>query len=139
MLLFSATFNDTVKNFVTRIVKDYNQMFVKKEELSLQSVKQYKVKCPDELSKILVIKDKIFEIGQKLGQTIIFVRTKNSAGMLHKALVDFGYEVTTIQGALRQEDRDKIIKEFKDGLTQVLISTDLLARGFDQSRVIKYF
>ena len=114
-------------------------MFVKKEELSLQSVKQYKVKCPDELSKILVIKDKIFEIGQKLGQTIIFVRTKNSAGMLHKALVDFGYEVTTIQGALRQEDRDKIIKEFKDGLTQVLISTDLLARGFDQSRVIKYF
>lgn len=139
MLLFSATFNDTVKNFVTRIVKDYNQMFVKKEELSLQSVKQYKVKCPDELSKILVIKDKIFELGQKLGQTIIFVRTKNSAGMLHKALVDFGYEVTTIQGALRQEDRDKIIKEFKDGLTQVLISTDLLARGFDQSRVIKYF
>ena len=139
MLLFSATFNDTVKKFVTRIVKDYNQMFVKKEELSLQSVKQYKVKCPDELSKILVIKDKIFEIGQKLGQTIIFVRTKNSAGMLHKALVDFGYEVTTIQGALRQEDRDKIIKEFKDGLTQVLISTDLLARGFDQSRVIKYF
>ncbi|RVW47949.1 DEAD-box ATP-dependent RNA helicase 38 [Vitis vinifera] len=128
-------FNDTVKNFVTRIVKDYNQMFVKKEELSLQSVKQYKVKCPDELSKILVIKDKIFELGQKLGQTIIFVRTKNSAGMLHKALVDFGYEVTTIQGALRQEDRDKIIKEFKDGLTQVLISTDLLARGFDQSRV----
>ena len=139
MLLFSATFNDTVKKFVTRIVKDYNQMFVKKEELSLQSVKQYKVKCPDELSKILVIKDKIFELGQKLGQTIIFVRTKNSAGMLHKALVDFGYEVTTIQGALRQEDRDKIIKELKDGLTQVLISTDLLARGFDQSRVIKYF
>ncbi|KAL6337141.1 hypothetical protein AAG906_036455 [Vitis piasezkii] len=117
-------FQQYSKNFVTRIVKDYNKMFVKKEELSLQSVKQYKVKCPDELSKIL-----------KLGQTIIFVRTTNGAGMLHKALVDFGYKVTTIQGALRQEDRDKIIKEFKDGLTQVLISTDLLAQGFDQSRV----
>ena len=138
MLLFSATFNDQVKNFVTRVIKDYNQMFVKKEELSLEAVKQFKVKCPDELSKILVIKDKIFELGQKLGQTIIFVRTKNSARMLHTALVGHGYEVTTIQGALKQEDRDKIIKEFKDGLTQVLISTDLLARGFDQSRVIKY-
>ena len=138
MLLFSATFNDQVKNFVTRVVKDYNQMFVKKEELSLEAVKQFKVKCPDELSKILVIKEKIFELGQKLGQTIIFVRTKNSARMLHTALVNYGYEVTTIQGALKQEDRDKIIKEFKDGLTQVLISTDLLARGFDQSRVIKY-
>nr|GMC78830.1 DEAD-box ATP-dependent RNA helicase 38 [Ipomoea batatas]GME18263.1 DEAD-box ATP-dependent RNA helicase 38 [Ipomoea batatas] len=72
---------------------------------------------------------------QKVGQTIIFVRTRNSAHMLHKSLVDYGYEVTTIQGALKQEDRDKIIKEFKEGLTQVLISTDLLARGFDQSQV----
>ncbi|KAJ0087696.1 hypothetical protein Patl1_32298 [Pistacia atlantica] len=89
VLLFSATFNDTVKNFVARVVKDYNQLFVKKEELSLESVKQYKVKCPDELSK----------------------------------------------GALKQEDRDKIVKEFKDGLTQVLISTDVLARGFDQQQV----
>ncbi|CAL5422255.1 unnamed protein product [Camellia sinensis] len=50
----------------------------------------------------------------------------------HKTPTDDGYEVTTVQGALKQEDRDKIVKEFKDGLTQVLISTDLLARGFDQ-------
>ena len=55
--------------------------------------------------------------------------------MLHKALVEFGYDVTTIQGALNQAERDKIVKEFKDGLTQVLISTDLLARGFDQQQV----
>ncbi|XP_022899578.1 DEAD-box ATP-dependent RNA helicase 38 isoform X2 [Olea europaea var. sylvestris] len=140
VLLFSATFDDAVRAFVTKIVKeifvrDYNQMFVKKEELSLESVKQYKVQCPDELSKIMVIKDKIFEIGEKVGQTIIFVRSRNSASMLHQALVKYGYEVTTIQGALKQEDRDRIIKEFKEGLTQVLISTDLLARGFDQSQV----
>ncbi|MFS8026481.1 putative RNA helicase [Helianthus anomalus] len=140
VLLFSATFNETVKAFVSKIVKDlfvqdYNQLFVKKEELSLDSIKQYKVNLPDELSKIMVIKDKIMDLGEKVGQTIIFVRTKRSAGMLHDALVKYGYEVTTIQGALTQEDRDKIVKEFKDGLTHVLISTDLLARGFDQSQV----
>ncbi|KDP29205.1 hypothetical protein JCGZ_16594 [Jatropha curcas] len=136
ILLFSATFDETVKNFVSRIVrKDYNQLFVKKEELSLDAIKQYKVYCPDELAKILVIKDRILEVGEKLGQTIIFVSSKRSAGMLHKALVELGYEVTTIHGALTHEDRDKIVKEFKDGLTQVLISTDLLARGFDQQQV----
>ncbi|KAL9455321.1 hypothetical protein AB3S75_010686 [Citrus x aurantiifolia] len=135
VLLFSATFNETVKNFVTRVVKDYNQLFVKKEELSLESVKQYKVYCPDELAKVMVIRDRIFELGEKMGQTIIFVRTKNSASALHKALRDFGYEVTTIMGATIQEERDKIVKEFKDGLTQVLISTDVLARGFDQQQV----
>nr|GEV79904.1 DEAD-box ATP-dependent RNA helicase 38 [Tanacetum cinerariifolium] len=140
VLLYSATFNDKVKVFVSKIfkeifVKEYNQLYVKKEELSLDSVKQYKVKVPDELSKIMVIKDKIMFLAQKLGQTIIFVRTRQSAGYLHKALVNEGYPVTTIQGALNQEDRDTIIKEFKAGLTTVLISTDLLARGFDQSQV----
>ncbi|KAL4354947.1 hypothetical protein GQ457_06G009440 [Hibiscus cannabinus] len=136
VLLFSATFSETVKNFVSKTVKrDHNQLFVKKEELSLESVKQYKVNVPDELSKVMVIKERIFEFGERLGQTIIFVRTRNSASTLHKSLVELGYEVTTIQGALNQSDRDKIVKEFKDGLTQVLISTDLLARGFDQQQV----
>ncbi|KAL7171934.1 hypothetical protein ACSBR2_031595 [Camellia fascicularis] len=140
MFLFSTTFDDAVKAFVSKIVEDlfqgdYNQMFVNKEELSLESVKQYKVKCPDELAKIMVIKDKNFELGQRVGHTIIFVHTRNSANKLHKALTDDGYEVTTIQGALKQEDRDKLVKEFKDGLTQVLISTDLLVRGFDQSQI----
>ncbi|KAL8204943.1 hypothetical protein R6Q57_010566 [Mikania cordata] len=140
VLLFSATFNDTVKSFASKIVNDlfvqgYNQLFVKKEELSLDSIKQYKVNLPDELSKIMVIKDKMMDLGEKVGQTIIFVKTKTSAGMLHEAHVKYGYEVTTIHGALKQEDRDKIVKEFKDGLTHVLISTDVLSRGFDQSRV----
>ncbi|CAO2839444.1 unnamed protein product [Amaranthus hypochondriacus] len=135
VLLFSATFSERVKSFVERTIHNYNQLFVKKEELSLESVKQYKVRCPDELAKIKVVGEKILELGQKLGQTIIFVRTRNSAGYLHRALTDLGYEVTTIQGALTHDDRDKIVKEFKDGLTKVLISTDLLARGFDQSQV----
>ena len=138
VLLFSATFNETVKNFVSRIVKEYNELFVKKEELSLESIKQYKVYCPDELTKIQIIKEKIFDLGENLGQRIIFVRTRNSASMLHKQLTQDGYAVTTIQGAITPEDRDKIVKEFRDGLTQVLISTDLLARGFDQQQVPLY-
>ena len=83
-----------------------------------------------------VIKNKIFEFGQKVGQTIIFVRTRESARMLHQELAKEGYKCTSIHGAQRQEYRDKIIKEFKDGLTTDLITTDLLARGFDQSQVL---
>ncbi|KAK1400856.1 hypothetical protein POM88_000461 [Heracleum sosnowskyi] len=83
----------------------------------------------------MIIKDKILEMAQKVGQIIIFVRTRISASMLHRSLVEYGYQVTTIQGAFKQEDRDTIVKEFKEGLTQVLISTDLLARGFDQPQV----
>lgn len=135
MLLFSATFNETVKAFVSRVIKDGNQMFVKKEELSLDVVKQYKVHCPDESAKIQVIKERIFELGEKLGQTIIFAHSRDSAKALHKSLASVGWECTTIHGAVDKELRDTIVKEFKDGLTQVLISTDLLSRGFDQSQV----
>ncbi|KAK8924194.1 DEAD-box ATP-dependent RNA helicase 38 [Platanthera zijinensis] len=135
VLLFSATFNDNVKTFVSRVVDDANQIFVKKEDLKLEKVKQYKVYCPDEVAKIGVIKDKIFEFGQKVGQTIIFTHTRESAKKLHQTLTKDGYECTAVQGALKQEDRDIIIKEFKNGVTKVLITTDLLARGFDQSQV----
>ncbi|KAJ0255274.1 DEAD-box ATP-dependent RNA helicase 38 [Hirschfeldia incana] len=134
VLLFSATFNETVKDFVQRTVKDPNQLFVKREDLKLDSVKQFKVVCPREQNKIEVIKDQIMELGD-IGQTIIFVGTRASAGNLHKALADMGYDVTSVHGNITQEDRDKIVKEFKDCLTQVLIATDVLARGFDQQRV----
>jgi ATP-dependent RNA helicase DDX19/DBP5 len=135
--MFSATFNDTVKNLITKIVgKENNELFVKKEDLSFAAVKQYKVRVPDELSKIEVINNYILEIGEKVGQTMIFVHTINSAKMLHKALFDRGYKVSSIIDVLEYNERDKIIEEFKDGLTQILISSDVLARGFDNQQVL---
>lgn len=135
VLLFSATFNDRVKDFVTKVIRDGNQIFVKKEELTLEKVKQYKVQVPDESAKIEVIRDKIFEFGQKVGQVIIFVRTKQSTKNVHNALTREDYVCSSIQGSLDQSEREKIIQEFKDGYTKVLISTDVLARGFDQAQV----
>lgn len=93
----------------------------------------YKVNLPDEVSKIMLIRDKILK--SREGQSIVYVRTITSARMLHKALVEYGYTVTAIQGVSVQEDRDKMMKQFEDGLTQVLISIDAFARGFDHSRV----
>ena len=87
-------------------------------------------------SKIEVITNYILEIGEKVGQTMIFVHTINSAKMLHKALFDMGYKVSSILDTLELDERDKIIEEFKDGLTQVLISSDVLARGFDNQQVL---
>ncbi|XP_040373204.1 DEAD-box ATP-dependent RNA helicase 38 [Rosa chinensis] len=135
VLQFSATFDETVRNFISRVVKDKNELFVKKEELSLAAVKQYKVYCPDELTKIDVIKTKIFDLGENIGQRIIFVGSKASARMLHKQLHEDGYAVTNVHGALTPEHRDKTIKEFREGYTQVLIATDMLARGFDSQQV----
>jgi ATP-dependent RNA helicase DDX19/DBP5 len=70
-----------------------------------------------------------------LGQSIIFARTKNSASELHRKLAEDGFKCTSIQGGLSHEERDQVIKEFRSGLTKILIATDVLARGFDQAQV----
>eukprot|EP01018_Ginkgo_biloba_P020771 Gb_07273 [translate_table: standard] len=135
ILLFSATFDSNVKQFVTRMIPNANQVFVKQEELSLDVIKQYQVKCPDEHAKIEVLKERIFPLAEKLGQSIIFVSTREMASMLHSKLEAEGYKCTSIQGRLKVDDRDRVIKEFRSGLTRILISTDVLARGFDQAQV----
>ncbi|KAF9623451.1 hypothetical protein IFM89_003035 [Coptis chinensis] len=118
VLFFSATFDDTVKTFMLRVVKDGNQVFVRKENLSLDVVKQYKVSCPDEYAKIDVTRRKILNLADKMGQAIIFVHAKSSANALHKGLGLLGFECTTIHGAVGNDKRDEIVEEFKDGLTK---------------------
>ncbi|MCO5601776.1 hypothetical protein L7F22_055901 [Adiantum nelumboides] len=135
VLFFSATFNEKVKSFTVKIAPKANQVFVKKEELSLDVIKQYRVKCPSDADKVSILKDRIFPAAEKLGQSIIFVRTRASASNLHRRLDADGYKCTSIQGGLSNEDRDRIIREFRSGQTKILISTDLLARGFDQAQV----
>ncbi|KAJ0856065.1 putative RNA helicase [Helianthus annuus] len=138
--LFSATFSDAVKDFVSTLendvfVPEFRQLFVKKQKLSLGSVKQYKVNVDDELSKIMVIKDKILELGDGVWQAIIFVRAIKGVEMLHEALVNDGYAVATVKGSLSYKEQEKLIKEFKYGSTRILISAGFLAPGFDHSLV----
>ncbi len=138
MLLFSATFSDQVKDFAMRTIPRANYIFVEKEALSLDVIKQYKIHCPTSSAKIDTLKDRIFPAAEKLGQSIIFVRTRGSASELHKRLEADGHKCTSIQGGLTHEERDRVIREFRSGRTKILIATDVLARGFDQAQVFGF-
>ena len=135
ILLFSATFNENVKRFAQKIVPGANHVFIEKEDLSLDVIKQYKVVCPSVGSKTTVLKDMIFPLCEKLGQTIIFVRTRETARALHAAMDKDGHKCTSIEGGMDKEARDKVVREFRDGTTKILISTDVLSRGFDVTQV----
>ncbi|GIL65509.1 hypothetical protein Vafri_19272 [Volvox africanus] len=135
LLLFSATFNDEMKRFAMSIARQANQVFVAKEKLSLDVIAQYNVRCPDRTSKTRVLKEIIFPNCDRLGQTIIFVRTREAARTLHAEMDRDGYKCTSISGEKAPEDRDRVVQEFRDGTTKVLISTDVLSRGFDVSQV----
>jgi ATP-dependent RNA helicase DDX19/DBP5 len=135
VLLFSATFGENVKQFALRTIPKANYIFVEKEALSLDAIKQYKIHCPNPGAKIDVLQNRIFPAAEKLGQSIIFVRTRHSASELHKRLEADGYKCTSIQGGLSHEERDHVIQEFRSGETKILIATDVLSRGFDQAQV----
>ena len=135
ILLFSATFNDKVKAFAMKVVPGANQVFVPREQLSLDVIKQYRVVCPEPLAKVSVLKDAIFPQCEKLGQTIIFVRTRDTARALHAAMEADGHRCTSIEGGMDKDARDRVVAEFRSGATKVLISTDVLSRGFDVTQV----
>jgi len=74
-------------------------------------------------------------------RTMIFTRTKRAAQRLADELVDRGFEATSIHGDLNQVAREKALKKFRDGKVDVLVATDVAARGIDitdVSHVINY-
>eukprot|EP00899_Mesostigma_viride_P000589 jgi/Mesvir1/10530/Mv21769-RA.3 len=135
ILLFSATFSEQVKQFTLRNVPNANKVFVPVEQLSLDVIKQYNVFCPTPSDKSKVLRERIFPVCENLGQTIIFVRTREWARKLHQEMERDGHKCTSIEGGMSHADRDAVVNEFRKGTTKVLISTDVLARGFDQAQV----
>lgn len=132
-ILFSATFSEEVREFAISKITKANHIFLRAIDLKIDLIKQYRVPVPSKEAKAEVIK-MIFELGD-LGQTIIFVRTKESARKLHSQLANEGHKCTSITGDMQPQERDRVIKEFIEGTTRTMIATDVLSRGFDVDNV----
>lgn len=136
VLLFSATFSDTVRSLAERLVgPSANRVLLPRETLSLDVIKQFRVDCPTQQAKEAVLRDMIFPAAERLGQSIVFVRTRARCAALHSALEKAGHRCTSIRGDLTHAERDAVISEFRGGRTKILIATDVLSRGFDHAAV----
>lgn len=63
------------------------------------------------------------------------MRRRETARALHAAMESDGHKCTSIEGGMEMEARDRVVREFRDGTTKILISTDVLSRGFDVTQV----
>jgi ATP-dependent RNA helicase DeaD len=75
------------------------------------------------------------------GATLVFGRTKHGVRHLGERLVRLGYDVDVLQGNLSQQQRDQVVKRFREGATPILVATNVAARGLDVlhiGRVINY-
>ncbi|XP_073513435.1 ATP-dependent RNA helicase DDX25 isoform X2 [Phyllobates terribilis] len=133
MLLFSATFDESIWNFAERIVPDPNIIKVKKEELTLENIRQFYDFCESKEAKYEALTN--MYVSMTIAQAIIFCQTRKTANWLSKEMVKDGHAVALLSGELMVTERAKIIQRFRDGKEKVLITTNVCARGIDIEQV----
>ncbi|XP_060106899.1 ATP-dependent RNA helicase DDX25 [Heteronotia binoei] len=133
MLLFSATFDDPVLLFAQRIVPDPNVIKLRREELTLDNIRQYYFLCENNEDKYKALCNIYGSI--TVGQAMIFCQTRRNAKWLAMQLSNDGHQVSLLSGELTVEQRADIIQRFREGKHKVLITTNVCARGIDVTQV----
>ncbi|KAL7864202.1 hypothetical protein AOLI_G00156220 [Acnodon oligacanthus] len=133
MLLFSATFEDSVWKFAERIVPDPNVIKLKREEETLDTIKQYYVLCNNKEDKFSALCNIYGAI--TIAQAMIFCHTRKIASWLAGQMSKEGHQVALLSGEMVIEQRAAVIERFREGKEKVLITTNVCARGIDVEQV----
>lgn len=138
MLFFSATMPPEILKIAKSHMKEHEILAVKKKELTTNLTEQiyFEVKEKDKLETLC----RIIDI-EKEFYGIVFCRTKNDVNELVGKLQDRGYDVEGLHGDISQNHREVTLKRFKNKNLNILIATDVAARGIDVndlSHVINY-
>ena len=131
-LLFSATMPPEIKQIGVQFMSDPETVRIKAKELTTDLVDQYYVRARD--YEKFDIMTRLIDV-QDPDLTIIFGRTKRRVDELSKGLIARGYNAAGIHGDLTQDKRSKIMWKFKNNELDILVATDVAARGLDISGV----
>ncbi|WP_269799431.1 DEAD/DEAH box helicase [Bacillus sp. FJAT-44742] len=131
-LLFSATMPKRLQSVTKNFMKDPEVVAIKSKGLTVSSIEQRYIEVPEK-QKLDTLRYLLDIDPPEL--SIIFGRTKRRVDELSEALSQVGYAVEGIHGDLRQERRDKVLRKFKKGTINILVATDVAARGLDVTGV----
>jgi translation initiation factor 4A len=131
--LFSATMNDTFFSITKKFMRDPVTILVKNEELTLEGIRQYYINLEQNEFKFDTLCD--LYAAFSVSQSIIYCNSKKIVDILSNKLINNNFSVSAIHGDMLQSVRDSIVKEFRDGQSRVLITTDLLSRGIDIQQI----
>ncbi|KAJ1973106.1 RNA helicase required for poly(A+) mRNA export [Dimargaris xerosporica] len=133
IVLFSATFAESVRKFAVRFAPNANEISLKVSELSVDAIKQVYMDCKDESHKLQVLEE-LYSV-LTVSQSIIFVRKRVTADKIAKMMTDSGHKIVALHGQLDPQIRDQVMDGFRNGLIKVLVTTNVLARGIDISQI----
>ncbi|QIW95313.1 hypothetical protein AMS68_000831 [Peltaster fructicola] len=133
VVLLSATMPQDVLEVTTKFMRDPVRILVKKDELTLEGIKQFYIAVEKEDWKLDTLSD-LYET-VTITQAVIFCNTRRKVDWLTDKLTSRDFTVSAMHGDMDMTQRDVIMKEFRSGSSRVLIATDLLARGIDVQQV----
>ena len=136
--LFSATMPPRIADLAFRYMREPQRIFVRGKQMTVAEINQTSYEFPrgrkvEALARILEAENPT--------SAMIFCRTKQGVDELGEALMARGFPVETLHGDLSQAQRDRVMRRFRAGQAQILIATDVAARGLDipeVSHVINY-
>lgn len=127
--LFSATMPDGIKQIVNRhLSEDAHKIQIGSGDVVNKNIEHQFLIC-DEFEKLPILIQFLKSQGKNRG--VVFCKTKAAVNKLEKQLIARNIPAGAIQGDLLQKERDKVMRAFKNESLQILVATDLAARGID--------
>ncbi|XP_039279973.1 eukaryotic initiation factor 4A-I isoform X2 [Nilaparvata lugens] len=133
IILLSATMPPDVLEVSTLFMRQPVRILVKREELTLDGIKQFYINVEKESWKLDTLVDLYDTLS--ITQAVIFCNTRRKVDMLTEEMHNRDFTVSAMHGDMDQKERDLIMRQFRTGSSRVLITTDLLARGIDVQQV----
>lgn len=130
--LFSATMPEAIRRIALRHLNEPTEIRIKAKTTTVEAIKQHYwtvrgINKLDALTRILEVTD--------FDAMIIFVRTKTSTEELAERLEARGYASAALNGDLNQQQREKTVERLKEGKIDIIVATDVAARGLDVPRI----
>lgn len=131
-LFFSATFDNNIKEFSRLYQDNPARVIIEKKELTAEKIEQFYLELnrnmkTEILNRLILI--------HKPKKSIIFCNTKRMVEALEVEIAQKGYKVDSLHGDMRQSSRDNVMKKFRNNTIDILIATDVAARGLDVSDI----
>jgi len=133
VVLLSATLPHDILEMTSKFMTDPCRVLVKRDELTLEGIKQFFVAVEREEWKFDTLCDLYDTL--TITQAVIFCNTRRKVDWLAEKMREANFTVSAMHGDMEQTERDKIMKDFRAGTSRVLISTDVWARGLDVPQV----
>lgn len=127
-MLFSATIPNEVRSLGKRFMRNPLQIEIENKNITLDEIEQVVIETTDR-RKLDVLCGLIDEYRPYLA--IVFCRTKRRVSSLNDELLARGYNSDELHGDLSQAKRERVIKAFRTAKLQILVATDIVARGLD--------